>query len=82
MYLICIICACVFNFYHTYVCILSYVHMFFLYLSYICVANALVYIKGCDSCVQILAGLERISICVIVSLQELSFSDKWILCRP
>ena len=31
-----------------------------------------VWIKGCDSCVQILAWLERISICVIFSLQELS----------
>ena len=39
------------------------------------------WIKGCDSCVQILAGLAMISICVILSLQELSFSDKWILCR-
>ena len=40
------------------------------------------WIKDCDSCLQILAGLEMIFIWVIFSLHELSFCDKWILCRP
>ena len=40
------------------------------------------WIKGCGSCVQILTGLARISICVIISLHELSICDKWMLCRP